>query len=301
MKHPLNIRILPKTIILALLIASIIIPTFIVNAIKDTPNSTSTTVKVMPVPFNNTYLHNHVLFQSKQTQLFSSSLTHKANHVATFNTTTPVRDLTNSIINGKENEIIQPTNSLESPAVTKKRIALTFDDGPHPVVTARILKTLSKYNAKATFFVIGKNAKSYPETVKATFEQGHEIGNHTYLHKKLTSLSTTQILQEYKKTNWIVFKTIGQNPTVFRPPYGDKNARVTSTIPMPMTMWTIDTRDWQHKDAKKIVSNTKKSLHNNAIILMHDIHLSTADGLDQLLSYLQKEDYEFVTVSELQK
>ena len=258
---------------------------------KDTTDQPIVTKKVMSMTPNNSQLP-----QSEQTTSSSTSMPSATPYIDT-----DVQDTTNHAIDEKTKEGIEPTNSPAAKADTTKRVALTFDDGPHPVVTSRILKTLDKYHAKATFFVIGRNAKSYPKIIKETFEQGHEIGNHTYLHKKLTTLTTKQILQEYNKTNWVVFKTTGQNPTAFRPPYGDKNARVTSTIPLPMTMWTIDTRDWQHKDAKKIVSNTKKSIHNNAIILMHDIHPSTADGLDELLSYLQKEEYEFVTVSELQK
>lgn len=185
------------------------------------------------------------------------------------------------------------------PTGTGKRVALTFDDGPHEKVTRQILKTLNKYDAKATFFMVGRRVPNNTKLVKDIYNSGHEIGNHTWNHPKLTSLTSKQVMSQLDSTDDAIYKAIGQYPTVFRPPYGAKNKRVTDLIDVPVVMWTIDTLDWKHRNANKLLPMVKNNLHNNAIILMHDIHQSTADGLDSVLAYLQKEGYECVTVSEI--
>lgn len=180
-----------------------------------------------------------------------------------------------------------------------KRVALTFDDGPHKTITKQILKTLEKYDAQATFFMVGCRVEKNISIVKEVAASGHEIGNHSWNHSNLTTLTSKQVLYQFNSTNDVIFKATGQYPTVFRPPYGAKNKRVTGLISIPVVMWTIDTLDWKYLDADKLLPMVKKNVQNDAIILMHDIHQSTADGLDSVLAYLQDEGYEFVTVSEI--
>lgn len=180
-----------------------------------------------------------------------------------------------------------------------KRVALTFDDGPHPVVTTQILNHLDNYNAKATFFMLGNRIQHYPEVAKDVLTRGHEVGNHTWSHPLLTRLSMETIMQEFNSTEQMIVDTLGINSSIFRPPYGVSNDSIDSTIPRPSVNWTIDTLDWKHRNANQSISVIKKSMHNNAIILMHDIHQSTADGLPAVLEFLQAEGYQFVTVSEL--
>ncbi|MEG0259148.1 MAG: polysaccharide deacetylase family protein [Lysinibacillus sp.] len=180
-----------------------------------------------------------------------------------------------------------------------KRIALTFDDGPHPTVTEQVLNTLQKYNAKATFFMLGNRVQYYPNIAKDVLTRGHEIGNHSWSHPVLTKLPNEQIVKEYSTTANALKNAIGQDATVFRPPYGATNKLVNAQIPIPVVMWSIDTMDWKYRNAQQLLPHIQNSLHNNAIVLMHDIHQSTADGLDAVLSYLQGQGYEFVTVSEI--
>ena len=182
---------------------------------------------------------------------------------------------------------------------SKNYIALTFDDGPHPQVTTQILQLLEKYNAKATFFMLGSRIQFYPTIVKDVQTAGHEIGNHTWTHPVLTKLSAAEIQKEFESTEQALVNTIGQNSTVFRPPYGAINDSVRALIPRQTVNWTIDTLDWKHRDPNQLLPMVKSSLHNNAIVLMHDIHQSTADGLEPVLQYLQNEGYEFLTVSEI--
>lgn len=191
------------------------------------------------------------------------------------------------------------TSPSKGEKVNSKRVALTFDDGPNNTTTLQILKTLDKYEAKATFFMVGTQAKSNPSIVKEVWARGHEIGNHSWNHVNLTKQSSKNIQWQYDTTNNVIFNLIGQYPTVFRPPYGAKNKQVTELIDVPVVLWTIDTLDWKYKDSSKLLPNIQNNIKNNAIILMHDIHQSTANGLDSVLSYLQQEGYECVTVSEL--
>lgn len=182
---------------------------------------------------------------------------------------------------------------------SKKRIALTFDDGPHPEVTKQILELLAKYNAKATFFMLGSRVQYYPGLAREVHDAGHEIGNHTWTHPVLTKMTPGAIQKEYESTEQALVKAIGENSSVFRPPYGAINDSVRKLIPIHSVNWTIDTLDWKHRDPEKLLPMLKEALHNNAIVLMHDIHQSTADGLEPVLSYLQSEGYEFLTITEI--
>lgn len=182
---------------------------------------------------------------------------------------------------------------------SKKRIALTFDDGPHPEVTKQILELLEKYNAKATFFMLGSRVQYYPGLAREVYDAGHEIGNHTWTHPVLTKMTPGAIQKEYESTEQAIVNAIGENSTVFRPPYGAINDSVRKLIPIHSVNWTIDTLDWKHRDPEKLLPMLKEALHNNSIVLMHDIHQSTADGLEPVLSYLQSEGYEFLTITEI--
>jgi len=196
-------------------------------------------------------------------------------------------------------ENVKPTNPPITGDPNKKRIALTFDDGPHPKVTEQILNILDKYHAKATFFMLGSRVQYYPDIASDVLERGHEIGNHSWNHPVLTKFTQEQVMKEYNTTDTEIKKAINHGATVFRPPYGATNDTINAEIPIPVVLWTIDTLDWKHRNAQQLLPHVKNSLHNNAIVLMHDIHQSTADGLEAVLAYLQVQGYEFVTVSEI--
>ncbi|PUB12007.1 polysaccharide deacetylase family protein [Paenisporosarcina sp. OV554] len=181
-----------------------------------------------------------------------------------------------------------------------KQVALTFDDGPDPKVTPQILATLAKYDAKATFFMLGSRVESYPEIANDVLTAGHELGNHTWTHANLTNMATDSITKEVSRTNNIIEQATGQAPTVFRPPYGAFNDDILNELQLPVVLWDVDTLDWKHRDAAQLLTSVKSSVHDGSNVLMHDIHLSTAQGLDSVLAYLTSEGYEFVTVSELE-
>lgn len=190
--------------------------------------------------------------------------------------------------------------SNESP-----KIALTFDDGPHPKKTDKILDLLQKYDIHATFFVIGQNAMYYPEPLKRTVTLGHEIGNHTFRHEGVSELSEIMLEKELRDTEKIIFELTGTPVRLFRPPEGvcsEKILTAAKNEEYPVILWTIDTRDWDLASTEKIVKTVEKEVQNGSILLFHDYTLPgahTLDALEILIPKLLDEGYEFVTVSEL--
>lgn len=184
----------------------------------------------------------------------------------------------------------------------KPMIALTFDDGPGNR-TGELLDVLEKYNARATFFVLGSrlNTTKARKNLKKMEAIGCEIGNHTASHKSLSSLSAKKIKKEILSVDKKVKKYTGHKPKVLRPPYGagTKNATVRKHVGKPMIYWSIDTLDWKTKSKKKTVKTVMKNVKDGDIILMHDIHSTSVDAAIELIPKLIKKGYQLVTVSEL--
>jgi peptidoglycan-N-acetylglucosamine deacetylase len=170
-------------------------------------------------------------------------------------------------------------------ALGGKEIWLTFDDGPHPVNTKKVLSVLAAHDIKAVFFVIGKHCKLYPDTLKLVAQAGHRIGNHTYSHKKLTALTRAQIKDEIVRTEALIAPYM-HGRKLFRPPYGAHNGLVddvAAELGYRVVIWNVDTVDWS-KDFRpdKWVQhgiNQIKARHSS-VVLNHDIHRSTAANLD---------------------
>ena len=184
----------------------------------------------------------------------------------------------------------------------KPMVALTYDDGPGADSETRILDCLEKNGAVATFFYCGNRVSSNPGQIKRAYEMGCELGNHTWNHPKLTSLSEAEVKEQIQKTNEAVKSACGEYPTVFRPSYGATNDTINSIAGMPVIMWSIDTLDWKSKDAQKIFDSvTKSSDLDGKIILMHSIHDFTAEATEKIVPWLNQNGYQTVTVSELIK
>ncbi|MDR0899643.1 MAG: polysaccharide deacetylase family protein [Lactobacillaceae bacterium] len=181
-----------------------------------------------------------------------------------------------------------------------KRIALTFDDGPHAGTSDEILDTLKEFDAKSTWFVIGENVLKYPELSQRISDEGHEIGNHTFTHPSLTSLSSQEILEQVSKTDRAIKDTIGGIEASFvRPPMGDYNDYVEEIIDRPLILWSVDSLDWEYKDATKIRNAIVGNVDDGDIVLMHAWVHSTSEVLGDILSSLKDEGFEFQTVSEM--
>lgn len=178
-------------------------------------------------------------------------------------------------------------------------VALTFDDGPNPECTERILNVLQENYSKATFFVVGTNAEKYPEILKLVAGAGNEIGNHTFNHSNLTELSSEDVEEQIDKVNRAVKKATGENPTVIRPPFGAYNDDLLSRLEVPVVLWDLDTKDWDSRNAQAVVDNVLSNVKDGDIILMHDIYESTAEAVEILVPKLKEQGFQVVTVSDM--
>ena len=177
-------------------------------------------------------------------------------------------------------------------------IALTFDDGPGQS-TERLLEFLQVYNARATFFMLGPRVNAYPEAVRKMVEAGCELGNHTTNHLRLTDYAADVVAGEINVTKDAIYQITGQTPTMVRPPYGAANETVQSVAEAPLVLWSVDTLDWQTRDASLISEHILNYVKDGDIILMHDIYPETVQAIIETIPVLQQEGYQIVTVSEM--
>lgn len=185
---------------------------------------------------------------------------------------------------------------------SKPMIALTFDDGPRTSVTSRILDSLQQNGGRATFFMVGSNVNANAGVLRRMAEQGCEVANHTYGHQYISKLGNDAIVSQVSSTNQLIASVCGVNPVVMRPPGGYIDARslsVVGSLGMSAIMWSIDTRDWEHRNASKTVNTVLSQVKDGDIILMHDIYDATADAAVTLIPELTARGYQLVTVSEL--
>lgn len=183
-------------------------------------------------------------------------------------------------------------------STTQKAIALTFDDGPSSF-TNRLLDCLEQNNAKATFFMVGTEIVSFPDEVKRMKELGCELGNHTYDHTELTTLSADEISSEIARVDEQLVNLTGQGASVVRPPYGSVNDTVKSAIGTPMILWSIDTLDWKTLDVESTVEEVMNNVKDGSVILMHDIYSTSVDAAEILIPQLIEDGYQLVTIHEL--
>ena len=181
----------------------------------------------------------------------------------------------------------------------KKLIAFSFDDGPSRKNTEKILKALDKNNARATFFMLGQNAKYYPDLVKKVEESGNEIAGHSWNHPLLTKLGKKGVKKQMSQMNEAIASVTGSDVGLLRPPYGSINRTVKNTVKEPLILWSIDTLDWKTLNADKTAAAILKQAKDGDIILMHDIHAPTAEAVKKVLPKLEKKGFQVCTVSEL--
>lgn len=189
-----------------------------------------------------------------------------------------------------------------SQAVTedvKPRIALTFDDGPHPVYTPKLLDGLKERNVKATFFVVGKNIEGREDIIKRMDEEGHLIGNHTYDHVKITGLPQEEACAQITKTSELVKEITGKNTEFVRPPFGAWDKKLECGFEMFPVLWSIDPLDWTTKNVDAVVQKVLSRAEENSIILLHDYYDSSVEAALKIVDALLERGFEFVTVDEL--
>ena len=185
------------------------------------------------------------------------------------------------------------------------KIALTFDDGPHPYYTDKIIGILDKYGIKATFFFVGQNIENYPEQAKHVRERGHEIGNHTYTHHRVRAMSESELASELERCDDLIYELGEYGTRLFRPPEGafdEATEKISKTMDYSVILWSVDTKDWAHQTPRDIVKNVLDNVRGGDIILMHDyigFDSPTPEALETMIPRLLEMGYEFVTVSEL--
>lgn len=177
-------------------------------------------------------------------------------------------------------------------------IALTFDDGPDEKVTPVILDILAREHAKGTFFVLGQRIKGREALVQREYREGHEIGNHSWSHPHLSSLSPSEVADQLHRTQAAVAAAGVPAPRLLRPPYGDMNDMVTAHNQLTVVRWNVDPQDWDEKDPAKTSERLLNQVHPGGIVVLHDTQPTTADVLHTVLPTL-KSQYQLVTVSQL--
>lgn len=212
--------------------------------------------------------------------------------------------------------IARPGSSVAYPTVThgardRKRVALTFDDGPDPEVTPRILDALAKYDARATFFVIGRSVEAHPELARAIVAAGHELANHSWRHSRLQNFfAVDEQEREIERGEAAIAACTGdRTPPLYRPPLGTKSpplARAATRKRLTLVTWSLHSHDTRIADADQIARRVLRKLRPGDIVLMHDGHdlpgrhrPATALAVPQILRGLREKGLRSVTVSEL--
>jgi peptidoglycan/xylan/chitin deacetylase (PgdA/CDA1 family) len=186
-----------------------------------------------------------------------------------------------------------PVNCAAQPC-----IALTFDDGPNPIATPMVLSALEQAQVPATFFVVGSRAITMPDILLRMHKDGDEIGDHSWSHPDMTTLSPDKVLAQIAMTESAVTAAGVPAPTLFRPPYGYINNVMRDEIHMPFIMWDDDPDDWQSLNAQQVVASAESQAKPGAIVELHDIYESTGTAMPELIQDL-KAHYQLVTVSQL--
>jgi peptidoglycan/xylan/chitin deacetylase (PgdA/CDA1 family) len=201
-------------------------------------------------------------------------------------------------ITGEKPESFDPF--IHSGSSEGNRIALTFDDGPTPGVTDRILDELQQRNIIATFFMIGENVARWPDLAKRVAGEGHEIGNHTFSHPKLSSLPDQQVRLEIQQTQDIIIDTLKIRPTCFRPPYlafRRNQAPIPQDMGLSIICGDLDSHDWAQPGEDKISEVILSQAKCGSIIICHDLHLQTANCIGPILDKLHEKGLIITTIS----
>ncbi len=184
-----------------------------------------------------------------------------------------------------------------------RKVAITFDDGPNPNYTPKVIQLLKDFDAKATFFCIGKHVEEHPNLLEEIVANGHSVGNHSYSHSTLIGFKSTEAwLVELKDTDQVIFKVIGTKPNLFRPPYGVTTPHLAKALKVTghvVIGWNIRPFDKALKNPEMILNMILKSIKPGSVILLHDTHEHIGTVLEQLLQFLKKHKYQMVTINEL--
>ena len=198
------------------------------------------------------------------------------------------------------NRAVPAQNAAEIPVdAAPKLLAFTFDDGPHRGSTDRLLDGLLERGAKGTFFLVGQEIDEARDLVERMRDEGHQIGNHTWSHRRLDELSDDEIIQEIGKTDALLKSVAGDGEYWLRPPYGFLRQGTERFVNVPVVKWSVDPRDWESRNAEKVTQAVLEGVQPGSIVLLHDIYPSSVEAALELIDLLAADGYQFVTVREL--
>ncbi|WP_169334287.1 polysaccharide deacetylase family protein [Rubritalea marina] len=184
-----------------------------------------------------------------------------------------------------------------------KNIAITFDDGPHPTLTPKLLDILKARNVKATFYVLGPLVEKHPELTRRILREGHELGNHTWTHPDMSKMGANSVRNELQRTEDTIVRVTGVKPQTMRPPYGafrsEQKKWVFAEFGYPTILWDVDPNDWRRPGSQVVARRLINGARGGSILLAHDIHSGTIAAMPMTLDSLINQGYKFVTVSQL--
>ena len=263
---------------------------FISNQLKDTYKESLKTDYIKSLELSS--LENFVLNGDEAEFIFNSGIVTNGNEVATVSVNS--KDITGLFRDEIKVRTINPS---------KPMVALTFDDGPDPIYTEKIIDMLHDNNAVGTFYLLGKNLEvvnGSDRMLKKMMDNGDEIGTHSYSHPNLFELTDKQVKEQNDKTDKVLKDMAGITATTYRPPFGNGNEKTTKIFNKTGILWSVDTLDWKSRNEDSIVKEIKKIKDlNGHVILMHSIYDSSAKAATEIVPWLQEQGYQLVTVSEL--
>ena len=197
----------------------------------------------------------------------------------------------------------EPSPGIRFVATTDQVCALTFDDGPDPATTPLILDALKKHGAHASFFLVGAKVQQHPELVRRIQQEGHDVGNHTYSHARLSFCSEKKMWREVEGASQALRAALGAECRLFRPPYGrfmgEQQQLLEARTALQTIMWDVSPDDWTLTATEPLVSRVAAGVQPGSIILLHDVLKNTAHSMDALLLRLQQDGYRCLSVSQL--
>lgn len=184
---------------------------------------------------------------------------------------------------------------------TDKIVYLTFDDGPDPVNTPKILNILDQLNIKATFFLIGEKVDEYPQVARQIAESGHEIGSHGYSHPEYNYMGNLEVLKDIRLAQSAIFKATEKNPTLFRPPFGQVDKAITAILMgehLNLVLWSLDSKDFRkNADRDRIIEVIDSKINNGSIIILHEISDATVKALPEIIKRIEKKGFSMEILS----
>lgn len=214
----------------------------------------------------------------------------------------------NRVVYAAEIERLYPGQAIHRGPTDKKRVALTFDDGPDDVYTPRILDLLKKHEVKATFFLVGERVTWAPAVARRIFDEGHEVANHTWNHQNLAKLKLKDAIWQVDRADQEFRKMFGRSFKVFRPPYGFLTVESASALVergYTLAYWNVDSFDWRGPTAAEVLEHVRPEIAPGAIVLFHSAASrpgeldGPVEALDKLIVELKEQGYAFVTISEM--